>query len=99
MPDTTPHSRARARDIVLFSLAATTTSGIIALALYLATGLGFIVPFIVLRWCVIALLVAAPIVSRVFPALRIPAVLRTPITVLVLTCESIVVDIVGAQLH
>lgn len=91
--------KARIRDIVLFSLAVTTTCGLIALALYSMTSARFILSFILLRWSVIAVLILAPIIGKLFPSLGMPAVLRTPLTVLVLTCESILVDIIGAQLH
>jgi hypothetical protein len=89
-----------ARSVVGFSLAVTAASGVVAAVLHYAAGEKFLLAFVLLRWSVVAVLVASPLMHRlvlVRLGLGLPYVLRTPLTALLLTGESIVVDIICAH--
>lgn len=94
-----PPPRPDLRHIVAFSLLATTFAAIVALIVHYGFDGSFLVPFIVLRWCVVFTLCGTVAIAWLLPRLPLPGVLRTPLTPLLLTCESIAIDILGAQLH
>jgi hypothetical protein len=94
-----PPPRPRLAHVVAFSIAATTIAAIVTITLHVVASTPFLVPFIVLRWCVVFALCGTVAVTWLAPRLPLPGVLRTPLTPLLLTCESILIDIVGAQLH
>jgi hypothetical protein len=80
-------------------LAITTCSGLVALAVHASSGSDFLVTFVVLRWVAVAVLLVTPLIRYVRPDVVLSGPLRTPLTALFLTTESILVDIVSAQLH
>ena len=62
----------------------------------------FLLSFVYLRWLAVLLLLLIPIGWRRYSnrfSWTLPYVLRTPLTALFLTCESILVDIIIGQLH
>ena len=93
----------RARDVVLCSLAVTATAALVALAVHLGSDVRWSLAFVIARWIFVAALLVTPIVHQAATHLgatwRMPWVLQTPATALLLTCESIAFDIVSAQLH
>ncbi len=94
-----PPPRPQFGHVVAFSLAATSIAAVVTVALHLLAGTPFLVPFILLRWCVVFVLCGTVAIAWLAPRLPLPGVLRTPLTPLLLTCESIVIDIVGSKLH
>lgn len=92
--------RQRLVPVLVFSLSVTACAGLVALLLDVVGGLDGLLAFVYLRWGVVFTLIATPIVHRTARGrLPLPYVLQTPFTALLLTCESIVVDIVIAQLR
>lgn len=88
--------------VVIFSLCVTAVTGVAAAALWLVTGADFVLAFVLLRWTVVFILLVTPLVHQVlkrWTTVRLPYVFQTPLTALLLTFESIIVDIIGAQLH
>jgi hypothetical protein len=95
-------SRGRAaRDVVVFSLSITAASALLALAVDAVSATRWSLAFVVLRWVIVAALLATPLVQQIaqrFGATwKLPYALRTPATAVLLTCESIVFDIVSAH--
>lgn len=83
------------------SLCVTAASGVVAWALWLLAESDFMLAFLYLRWGLVALLLATPLAWQLLGArmgVGLPYALRTPLTALLLTCESIVVDIASARL-
>ena len=91
--------RAGAAGIVAFSVATTTTLGLVAGALHAAAGLPFLITFIYLRWSAVGLLLVTPTLRRLAPRwwTRLPAPACTGVTPVVLGIESVLVDIVVAN--
>lgn len=91
-----------ARDVIFFSLGTTTIAAFCALGAAAFTDVRFSVTFVILRWCVVAALLATPLIHQLTSRAigwRLPWALATPLTALVLTTESICFDIISAQLH
>jgi hypothetical protein len=90
------------RGVVAFSLSVTAAAALVALAVSRTSGARFLLAFVILRWCLVGVLLATPLVHQVsirFGARwRLPWALRTPATALLLTCESILFDIASAHL-
>ena len=99
----TPTLRHRARLVVTCSLLVTACAAAVAVAAASVTDVRWNVVFVIARWLVVAALLATPLVHQVAVRLgagwRMPWVLQTPATALLLTCESIALDIVSARLH
>ncbi|MCW2973386.1 MAG: hypothetical protein JWN72_1659 [Thermoleophilia bacterium] len=98
-----PHTRGRAvLEVVAFSLATTAASAALALVAALVADVRWSIAFVVLRWLIVAALVATPLIhqaARRFGATWTMAyALRTPATAVLLTCESIAFDILSARL-
>ncbi len=90
------------RTVLLTSLAVTATCAPVALAVTAVSGGRFLTAFVVLRWLVVLVLLLTPIAYRtvfVRAGWNLPYVMQTPLTALFLTCESIAVDIISAQIH
>lgn len=90
------------RDVLVFSVGSTTLAAVAALVAMLSVDARFSVVFVVLRWCIVAVLLATPLVHQLTSRMigwRLPWALTTPLTALVLTTESIAFDIISAQLH
>lgn len=90
------------RTVLLTSLAVTATCAPIAGIIALAAQQRFLTAFVILRWMVVLVLLLTPLLYRTLFVRRswsLPYVMQTPLTALFLTCESIVVDILSAQLH
>jgi len=104
-PLTAGRSRGQAALAVLIcSLAVTAGSGVIATTLWALSPLPFVLTFVYLRWAVVFTLLVTPLAHQALkrrPAFtfQLPYVMQTPLTALLLTFESIIVDIVGAHLH
>lgn len=86
------------------SLCVTACCAMLALPLHALVGVRYAIVFIVLRWLVVAALLLAPLLHQLLVrATRsrggLPSVLATPLPALLMTCESIAIDIVSAQLH
>lgn len=93
----------RVRDVVLCSLLVTATAALVALVVHLGADVRWSLAFVVARWCFVAALLVTPLVhqaaTRLGATWRMPWVLQTPATALLLTGESIAFDVVSAQLH
>lgn len=90
------------RAVVAFSLTVTAAAGVFATALHYLLDISFGLSFVYLRWGVVFTLVATPLLSRTVLERRgrtLPYVMRTPLTAVMLACESIVVDIIVAELR
>ncbi len=100
---TAGRSRAEAvRTVLLTSLAVTTLCAPIAGVIAAATPARFLTAFVVLRWMVVLVLLLTPLAYRIVWVRRgwtLPYAMQTPLTALFLTCESILVDILSAQIH
>jgi hypothetical protein len=96
-------SRAAAfRTVALTSIAVTATCAPVGALIALATGTRFMLAFVMLRWLVVLVLLVTPILYRtifVRQGWTLPYVMQTPLTALLLTIESIGVDILSARLH
>lgn len=91
-----------ARTLIATSLAVTAACAVVAAGASAVTETRFLLAFVLLRWSVVFVLLATPLLHQVlrrWTSVQLPYVMRTPLTALLLTCESIVVDIISAQLH
>lgn len=90
------------RDVVACSLLVTAAAAIVASVVAIPVDARWSIVFIIARWLCVAALLATPLVHQVAVRLgaswRMPWVLQTPATALVLTCESIALDILSARL-
>jgi len=90
------------RDVVLCSLLITAAAALVALAVSGASGAEWSVAFVIARWLFVAALLATPLLHQLAVRFgmgwRMPWVLATPATALLLTCESIAFDIASARL-
>lgn len=98
-----PHTFSRGlRDVVLCSLLVTTSAALVALVVAVPLDVDWSVAFVIARWLFVAALLMTPLVHQVVMRLggawRMPWVLQTPATALVLTVESILLDILSARL-
>lgn len=101
-------SRVRSRrrvavEVVAASLLVTALAVVVGVAAALATDARWSYVFVITRWCFVGVLLATPLahqaLARYQPARgRLPFVLRTPLTALVLTAEGIAYDIASARL-
>lgn len=96
-------SRARgARDVLVCSLTVTTFAAAAALVASLASDVRWSLAFVVLRWLLVAALLTTPLLHQVAVRLgaawRMPWVLRTPATALLLTVELVAFDVLSARL-
>lgn len=91
-----------ARDVLAFSVGATCFAAVIASAVASSSDVRWNVTFVVARWLFVAVLLATPVLHQVATRLgvtrQLPWAMRTPATALLLTCESIVFDVLSAQL-
>ncbi|MBC7461474.1 MAG: hypothetical protein H7287_08935 [Thermoleophilia bacterium] len=97
-----PLTRGRAvLEVVAFSLSTTVASAVLALGASLVSDVRWSIAFVVLRWLIVAALVATPLVHQVARRFNVgwtmPYALRTPATAVLLTCESIAFDILSAH--
>lgn len=90
------------RAVVACSLLVTAAAALVALAVAQLAGTRWSLAFVIARWCFVAVLLATPLlhqlVVRMGATWRMPWALRTPATALLLTCESIALDILSARL-
>jgi hypothetical protein len=90
------------RDVVLCSIGVTTMAAAVALPLAALLGERWSLVFVIVRWLCVAALLATPLLHQVLVRMgvtwRMPWVLQTPATALVLTLESIALDILSARL-
>jgi len=90
------------RDIVLFSLSVTALAALAALAVAFIGDTRWSLAFVVIRWSIVAVLLATPLAHQIAirwgVGFRMPWAMRTPATALLLTTESIMFDIISAQL-
>ncbi|MBC7643880.1 MAG: hypothetical protein H7123_02060 [Thermoleophilia bacterium] len=93
--------RHAAAAVLICSLAVTTGSGIIAATLWQLSPLPFMLTFVYLRWAVVFALLITPLAHQALKrrgtTFQLPYVMQTPLTALLLTFESIIVDIIGAH--
>ena len=101
----TPPRRSRRRAVAIVfgcSLLVTTAAAIVALVVSLASDAEWSVAFVIARWLFVAALLVTPLLHQVATrfgvGVRMPWVLSTPATALLLTCESIAFDIASARL-
>ena len=92
----------RVRSVVLLSLLVTGAAAVVAVVPALISDVRWSWAFVMIRWCVVFVLLALPLVQQVArrrgSSWELPWGLRTPATGLLLTVEGIVWDIVSAQL-
>lgn len=91
------------RSVIACSLLVTAAAALVAtLVSAAAPELRWSVAFVVARWLCVAALLVTPVVHQLVVRLggswRMPWVLRTPATALLLTVESIALDILSARL-
>jgi hypothetical protein len=90
------------RDVVICSLLVTASAAVVATAIALPADLRWSLTFVIVRWLCVAALLATPLIHQAIVRLggtwRMPWVLQTPATALVLTVESILLDILSARL-
>lgn len=87
--------------VLAFSLAVTAAGAVIAGAVDVVADVDFLLAFVLIRWTVVMVLLVAPIAHRLllrWSSVRLPYVMQTPLTALLLTVESICFDILSAQL-
>jgi hypothetical protein len=93
---------ARLRSVVLLSLLVTGGAALVAVVPAAVSDVRWSWAFVMIRWMVVFVLLALPLVHQVARARgaswALPWGLRTPATGLLLTLEGIVWDIVSAQL-
>lgn len=90
------------RDVVVCSLVVSAAAALVAVPIAFALDTRWSLVFVILRWLLVAALLITPavqqIATRSFGATwQLPWALRTPATALLLTCESILFDIISAQ--
>jgi hypothetical protein len=74
--------------------------GCLAALAWRAFDTDFLVTFVVIRWVVVLILLTAPLAHRLLVRSgrhALPLPFQTPVTALLLTCESICFDIISAQ--
>lgn len=90
------------RDVIACSLLVTTAAAIVATLVATPSDLQWSIAFVVARWTCVAVLLLTPllhqVVVRTGRTWRMPWVLQTPATAIVLTVESILLDILSARL-
>ena len=93
----------RVLEVVACSLLVTCLAALVGFGWHAAFGTRWALAFVIARWIFIACILLLPFVqlalTRRGSARSIPWALRTPWTPLLLTVESVVIDIVSAQLH
>ncbi len=89
-------------EVVGCSLLVTSAAAIVATFASMAGSFEWSVAFVIARWICVAILLVLPllhqITMRAGVSWRLPWVLQTPATALLLTAESIAFDIISAQL-
>jgi hypothetical protein len=86
--------------VLTVSLSVTAVTSVVSGVLYVVAGVDVLLAMSYLRWSVVAVLLASPLAWQLVGAragLTLPYAMRTPVTALLLTCESIVVDIISAN--
>lgn len=90
------------RDIVVCSMLVTLAAALVAAAAPLAFDVRWSFGFVIARWIFVAALLTTPLLHQLAVRFgvgrRMPWVLRTPATALLLTVESIAFDILSARL-
>lgn len=93
----------RLLEVVACSLAVTCLAAAVGYGWHVAFGTRWALAFVIARWIFIATILLLPFVQlaldRRGARRSIPWALRTPWTPLLLTVESVVIDIVSARLH
>lgn len=93
----------RLAEVVACSLLVTCLAALVGFAWHAAFGTRWALAFVIARWIFIAIILLLPFaqhaLTRRGTGRSIPWALRTPWTPLLLTVESILIDIVSAQLH
>ena len=93
----------RLLEVVACSLLVTALAALVGYAWHGAFGTRWALAFVIARWIFIAIILLLPFVQHGLTkrgARRsIPWALRTPWTPLLLTVESVVIDIISARLH
>lgn len=96
------HVLKRILEVILCSLAVTTLAALAATLIYLFIDTRWALIFVIARWIFIALILLLPFVHMALmktkSSLHIPWALRTAWTPLLLTIESITIDIISAHL-
>lgn len=84
--------------VLVFSLCVTTTAALVAVLVHAValSDMRYMVVFIYARWFAIFGLIGVAVALRISPGIRAPAAVRTPLTVLFLTVESIAIDVISA---
>lgn len=83
-----------------FSLAVTVLGSVIAGVAWAVSDVRFLLAFVLVRWTVVFVLLSAPLIHRTIVwrgGRPLPLPLRTPVTALLLACESIVFDVISAN--
>lgn len=91
-----------ARQVVACSLLVTAAAAAVASLVTIPADVRWSLAFVIARWLCVAALLVTPLVHQLAVRLgaswRMPWVLQTPATALLLTCESIALDILSARL-
>lgn len=88
------------RPILFISLSITFVAGVVAYAYASVADVRFLFWFVILRWICVTLTLGTALLWKYRDGqLWIPSPLRSPLTPLFLTIESILVDIVSATTH
>lgn len=90
------------RQVVACSLLVTAAAAAVASLVAIPADVRWSLAFVIARWLCVAALLVTPLVHQLAVRLgaswRMPWVLQTPATALLLTCESIALDILSARL-
>ena len=93
----------RVAEVIACSLVATCIAALLGYVWHVLTGTRWTLAFVIARWVLIAAILLLQFIQialqRRGSSRTIPWALRTPWTPLLLTVESVVIDIVSAQLH
>ena len=87
------------RSVVLFSIATTLAIAVASSLWHVVSGQRFLLVFVLMRWTVVFALLLAPVAKQLFRGLPLPHLIERPWVALLLTCESIAIDIISAQTH
>lgn len=93
----------RTFEVIICSLVVTALAALLGYGWHLAFDTRWSLAFVIARWICIAIILLLPFVqmalTRRGSSRSIPWALRTPWTPLLLTTESVLIDIISAQLH
>ena len=97
-----PTRAAMWKSALIFSICVTAASAVVAAVVWKLFDVSFPLTFVYLRWLVVLVLLITPVVHHLLLKRRswqLPVAFQTPVTALLLTCESIGYDIISAHIR